>query len=157
MNSDDPALVQYRPMLHQLLTSVNANNITCFYKRYKSVFITYHSLIYDHPFSCNSHTVSFADNDSSNIIHYGNIIIFLLFNDENFALIQKYVSCEKKLSNNAELPNELHKLIDNYYPLVSLSNNFIIVPVKNIRHKCICVPIFNVFCISEIRIDHEHD
>ena len=81
----------------------------------------------------------------------------MLINDGTFALIQKYVSCDKKMSNKVELPNELHKLTDTYYPVVSLSKNFIIVPVTNIRHKCICVPIFDVFCISEIRIDYEHD
>jgi hypothetical protein len=132
------------------------NQIICFYKRYKSAFITFHSSIYDLPFNCNSHIISFIENNN-NVIQYGNVIIFLSIDDGIFAIIQKYVSCEKHMSNYVEVPSELHRSINIFFPIVSLSNNFTIVPVSNIRHKCIRVPIFDSFCVSEIRIDYEHD
>jgi alkyl hydroperoxide reductase subunit AhpC len=130
--------------------------MVCFYKRFKSSFITFHSSIYDVSFNCNSHTISFLDNNS-NLIQYGNIIIFLSTDNGNKVLIQKYISSDKQMSNYVDVPSELHHQINIFFPLVTLSNNFTIVPLRSIRHKCICVPVFDLFSISEIRVDHEHD
>ena len=151
--------MHHLPIIKQLLSATTSTDTrtVCFYKRYKSMFITYHASIYDLPFNSNSHVISFIENDKSDMIQYGNIILFLSQENEDFVFIQKYVSCKKQMSNYVELPTELHDPIDTYFPLVSLSDNFTIIPVTNIRHKCVLVHLSNSFCISEIRIDYEHD
>jgi len=91
------------------------------------------------------------------MVQYGNVILFLSIDHGIFVLIQKYVLCEKQMSSYVEVPSKLNEPINKFFPLVFLSNNFIVIPVTHIQHKCIRVPIFDVFCISEIRVDYEHD
>ncbi len=159
MNSDDPTLTPFLPLLYQLLRSINVDlsQAINFYKRYKASFITYHSSIYDRQFNCNSHVISFTENSNSSMVQYGDIILFLSVNNENFAFIQKYVLSKNKMSDYVQLPGEMCHPINIHFPMVRLSNNFIIIPVVNIHHKCIRVPVSDSFCISEIKIDYEHD
>ncbi len=122
-----------------------------FFKRYKTKFTKFHSSIYDLPFNCNSHVISFIYRDD--IIQYGKIKIFLSRNKENFVCIQKYGAYKKRMSDYVEL----HHRINIYFSIMSLSNNFTIIHMAKIRHKCILVPMSDSFCISEIRMDYEHD
>jgi len=111
--------------------------------------------IYDIPFNCNSHVVSFIGKNDT--IKYGNIIIFFSTETEKYSLIQKYSSFKEQMSDFVDLPNELHHSINIFFPIVTLTNNFSIVPLTNIRRKCVRVDMFGSFCISEIRLDYEHD
>ena len=91
------------------------------------------------------------------MVEYGNIIAFFSRNDIKYVFVQRYAYSEKQICNYVELPKELHNRINIFFPIVVLSQDFTIIPVSNIRHKCILVPIDDVFCISEIKIDYEHD
>ena len=61
------------------------------------------------------------------------------------------------MSQLVTIPPEMHKKLDELYALLTLTANFTIIPIDSIRHKCIAVPFQDVFCLSEIRIDFEHD
>lgn len=155
---DDPRFIQYRPVFLASLTLINIDYVNvCLYKRYRSAFVTYHSSIYDHELNCNSHVVSYIDNRDIAVVHYGKLIIFFSSRNQNYAFIQAYIYSQKKMSHYVELPNELHDRINLFFPMVSLGYDFIVVPITSIRHKCILTPISDTFCVSEIRIDYEHD
>ncbi|CAF3575551.1 unnamed protein product [Rotaria socialis] len=158
-NSSDLIFVQYLPTFRDSLrrTNIDYTKISTLYKRYQYSFVIFHSLIYDDAFNCNSHIISFINNVNNNMICYGSIIVFFSSNDIMYAFIQRYVDCNKQTSHYVDLPKQLHDRINIFYRIVSLSNNFIIIPVGFIRHKCIIVPISDAFCISEIKIDYEHD
>ncbi|CAF2156728.1 unnamed protein product [Rotaria magnacalcarata] len=158
-NSSDLIFVQYFSTFRDSLrrTNIDYTKISTLYKRYQYSFVIFHSLIYDDAFNCNSHIISFIDNINNNMICYGSIIVFFSSNDIMYAFIQRYVDCNKQTSHYVDLPKELHDRINTFYRIVSLSNDFIIIPVGFIRHKCIIVPISDAFCISEIKIDYEHD
>ena len=115
----------------------------------------FHSVIYDAPFNCNSHVVSFMN--KNDIVEYGNIIIFFSTKTEKYALIQQYSSANQQMSDFVDLPNELHNPINIFFPIITVSNNFSIIPLTNIRHKCVIVDMIGSFCVSEIRLDYEHD
>jgi len=95
--------------------------------------------------------------NKNDIIEYGNIIIFFSTKTEKYVLIQKYSSAKQQMSDFVDLPNELHHLINIFFPIVTLTNNFSIVLLTNIRRKFVIVDMFGSFCISEIRLDYEHD
>ena len=135
---------------HQDLKKMN------FYRRYKHQFITYHTLVYDKQFKCCSYLVSY-NNDESDRISYGKIIVFYKYNDQYFAIIQKYNLSKKKITDFLELPEGLLEKVNELYPLLELTDDYKPIPVENFRHKCISIPFQDTFCLSEIRIDFEHD
>jgi hypothetical protein len=145
--------------VNQLLRLIDSDGSAhvAFYKRFKSAFITFHSSIYDQPYNCNSHVVSYVDHSDHNQTRYGKIIVFLSTNDERFAFVEKYIPSPQRMSNYVELAHELHHRIDKHFPLLTLSNSFTLVPMSDVRHKCISIPMVDCICLSEIRIDHDHD
>lgn len=148
-------LLDYRAVITNCLQNNNHHlKDIFFYKRYKHFFITYHTTLYDKPFKCCSYIISYNRN---NTVYYGNIIIFYKYKNEYFAFVQKYHSSNKKLSDYLELPVQVIDKLNQLYPLVELSNDYEIVSAKKFRHKCISLKFENVFCLSEIRVDFEHD
>ena len=127
------------------------------YKRFKSSFITFHSAIYDHAFNCNSHIISFTDDLNIKVKQYGRIIIFFSYLNQSYVFLQKYFVEDKQISDLVELPVELCTQINLFFPIVSLSDVFTIIPVNKIQHKCILVLLLDAFCVSEIKVDYEHD
>ncbi|CAF1410547.1 unnamed protein product [Adineta ricciae] len=149
LHGNDPTVLRYLSIIQQLLpttTSVDIQTV-CFYKRYKSMFVTYHTSLYDLPFNSNSHVISFVETAESNVVQYANVILFISQNDKDLVFVQKYLSAQRQISSYVELPNELHDPINRYFPILSLSNNFGIIPVSNIRHKCIAVPVSKSFSV----------
>ncbi|CAF1623277.1 unnamed protein product [Rotaria magnacalcarata] len=111
-----------------------------FYKRYKHQFTTYHTTLYDKRFKCCSFVISYIkDKNYRSVINYANIVVFY------------------KYDNFVELPTEILQRLDGLYPLVELSNDYDIISVEAFRHKCVAIEFQDVFCISEIRVDFEHD
>ena len=85
------------------------------------------------------------------------IIAFFSRNDIQHAFVQRYVYSETQICNYVELPKELHDRINVFFPTVALSRDFTIIPVSNIRHKSNLVPIDDLLCKSQIKIDYEYD
>jgi hypothetical protein len=150
-------LLDYREVIINLI-QINNQHLKeiVFYKRYKHHFITYHTMLYDKPFKCCSYIVSY-NNNNSNVICYGTIIVFYKYGNEYFAFIQKYNLSKKQISDFLELPDGIIQRLNQLYPLMELSNEYDIISVGNFRHKCISVQFQDVFCLSEIRVDFEHD
>lgn len=153
-----PQLDDYRATIINLIETNNQNlQIITFFKRYKHRFVTYHTMLYDKPFKCCSFIISYMDDQNKNYICYGNIIVFYCFNNRYFALIQRYRTSTKRISYYADLPTEILQKLDALYPLLELSNDYDIISVGSIRHKCVAIRFKGVFCLSEIRADFEHD
>ncbi|CAF1574505.1 unnamed protein product [Rotaria magnacalcarata] len=159
INIQNEQMNDYRHTLMNLIRThgQDLDNII-FYKRYKQLFITFHTVLYDRPYKCRSYIVSYVTNsDGNDILSYGNIIIFYQYMNQFFAFIQKYYLSRKKLSHSIELPVEVCNKLDEMYPLLALSNDYDIIPVLTFRHKCIMIQFEDVYCLSELRIDFEHD
>jgi hypothetical protein len=155
LNSEQ--LIDYREVIINLIQRNDQySKEMIFYKRYKHQFITYHTMLYDKPFKCCSYIISY-NNINSTTISYGKIIIFYKYNDEYFAFIQRYHTSKKNISDFVELPVEITQRLDQLYPLLELSNDYDVISVETFRHKCISVQFQDVFCLSEIRVDFEHD
>ena len=79
-------------------------------------------------------------------------------------LIQKGIGFNVKV-NDIISPPEIDKMYrlstvrdrQRYENLMQLSNEYDIISVGNFRHKCISVQFQDGFCLSEIRVDFEHD
>lgn len=127
-----------------------------FFLRFKSLFNTYHSELYDKPFKSNSFVVSFRSRLNSNI-GYGNIQIFVKYRSSYFVLIQKYSQASTQLDSFLDLPPEIKEKLRELFPLVSLTKEFAFLPVDYLQHKCVLISFKEKFCISEFRIDFEHD
>jgi len=125
------------------------------YLRFKDKFLTYHSFLYGKRFTCVSYLISYNDNHQK--IQYGNIIIFYIFNDVWYSLIQQYHRADINISDFLEIPNELKETIDLFYPICFLSDTFIIIPVSDVVNKCVSIPFRQYRCISERRVSCEHD
>ncbi len=113
-------------------------------------------MLYDKPFKCSSYIISY-NNNNSKIISYGKIIVFYKYNDEYVAFIQRYHTSRKQNSDFVELLVEIVQRLDKLYPLLELSNDYDIISVGTFRHKCISLQFHDVFCLSEVRVDFEHD
>lgn len=155
---DSEHLIDYRDIIVHLieLNDQHSKEMT-FYKRYKHQFITYHTMMYDKPFKCCSYIISYNNNNTNGIISYGRIIVFYKYNDNYFAFIQRYHTANKKISDFVEIPVEIIQRLDQLYPLMELSDDYDMISVETFRHKCISIPFQDVFCLSEIRVDFEHD
>ena len=125
------------------------------YLRFKDKFVTYHSFLYSKRFTCISYLISYCDNYQQ--IHYGNIIVFYIFNNVYYLLIQEYHQANIKISDFLEIPDELKHIIDLFYPICLLSDTYVIIPASRIVNKCISVPFQQYQCISERRVKCEHD
>ncbi|CAF1104250.1 unnamed protein product [Didymodactylos carnosus] len=99
------------------------------YLRFKDKFVTYHSFLYGKRFTCISYLISYNDNYQQ--IQYGNIIIFYIFNDVWYSLIQQYHRADINISDFLEIPNELKEIIDLFYPICFLSDTFVIIPMSS--------------------------
>ncbi|CAF4441990.1 unnamed protein product [Rotaria sp. Silwood2] len=99
----------YRNIIGALLhTHQQDLNQIVFYTRYKKCFLTFHTVLYDKPYKCRSYIVSYInDSDDYDALNYANIIVFYKYNNDYFALIQKYHFSRKKISHYVELPVEL--------------------------------------------------
>lgn len=152
-------LVDYRERIINLI-EMNDQDLKqiIFYKRYKHQFITYHTMLYDKRFRCRSFIISYVkDNKYHNDISYANVIVFYKYNNEYFAFIQKYHASNKRISDFAELPDEIVRKLNELYPLLLLSDDYDIISVDAFRHKCIAIEFQDVLCLSEILVDFEHD
>ncbi len=94
-------------------------------------------------------------NDSS--VQYGNIILFVRKETCFYALVQQYVFGTKSITDYVDIPIALHSKANQLFPLLHISNQFRLIPVETIRHKCVNIPVDDLCCLTEIRIDYEHD
>ncbi|CAF3622836.1 unnamed protein product [Rotaria sp. Silwood1] len=149
----------YRNIIVALLRTHQQDlNQIIFYTRYKKCFLTFHTVLYDKPYKCRSYIVSYINNsDDNDALNYANIIVFYKYHNDYFALIQKYHFSRKKLSHYVELPVEICQKLDKLFPLLELSDDYDIIPVAIVRHQCVMVEFEDVCCLSELRIDSEHD
>jgi hypothetical protein len=146
-----------RPLLMDHLRQKQLAQDKCsFFLRFKSLFVTFHSTVYDDPFKCKSFVVSFCSS-AHKCLEYGNIRLFVKHESSYFVFIQRYAICPSQLNSFLDLPQQLQSKLSELFPLVSLSDHFYLLPVTCLRHKCALVPFKNQFCISEFRIDSEHD
>ena len=135
-----------------LYQDVNQINL---YLRFQNAYVTYHSLIYSEWFSCASHIISYLDNREQ--VQHANIIIFYLFDDVEYSFVQNYKRLVVKLSDYIDIPENWKEIIDSIYPICSLSDELIIIPVNKILSKCVSVHFQQYQCISERRVNYEHD
>ncbi|CAF4925855.1 unnamed protein product [Rotaria sp. Silwood1] len=149
----------YRKIIAALLcTNQQDINQIIFYTRYKKCFLTFHTIIYDKPYKCRSYIISYINNsDDYDALNYANIIVFYKYHNDYFALIQKYHFSREKLSHYVELPVEICQKLDKLFPLLERSEDYDIIPVAMIRHQCVMVEFEDVCCLSELRVDSEHD
>ena len=74
-----------------------------------------------------------------------------------YALVRKYILGSKLITDYVDIPRLLHPKANQLFPLMQISDEYLIIPVELIRHKCVSVPIEDMCCLTEIRIDYEHD
>ncbi|CAF3472495.1 unnamed protein product [Rotaria socialis] len=153
----DNRLDPYRTMLDQQIVLNAANLNSCnFYLRLKSLFVIYHTTIYSQPFKCKSYIISYIDSISK-LVHYGNIILFMKEGSRLFAFVQKYTLNSTLITDYLDIPSSLHSQANKLFPILRLTSTFVLIPVDSIRHKCVNIPFKDYCCLSEVRIDYEHD
>ncbi|CAF3413761.1 unnamed protein product [Rotaria socialis] len=153
----DGRLSSYQAALSGQLASYKFDVYSCsFYLRFKHFFVTYHTIIYDQSFKCQSYIVSFSDS-THDFIQYGNSIVFVKSNSHFFVLVQKYKLSKKSITDYVDIPASLHSKINQLFPLLQLSDEFLLIPIEMIRHKCVSIAFDGMYCLSELRIDYEHD
>ncbi|CAF1368149.1 unnamed protein product [Didymodactylos carnosus] len=145
----------FRQVLVNLLVNKQQQQKIKLFKRYKKFFITYHSILYDQRFSCASYIISFESDQQKT--DYGNVILFLSYHEQYFVFVQLYERTKKLLSQYVTIPDEINNTLNDLYPLVRLTNNYSVISVDKIKHKCIRTQFEDAFCISEDRVDFEHD
>ena len=123
--------------------------------RYKDVFVTYHTVLYDAPYNCCSYIVSY--NSKNTHTEYGQVIVFFKYHEDYYAFIRKYESTKTNTSDHLSIPKELNEKLNELFPLRILSESYTFIPVVDICHKCIQVECREHVFLSEIRIDYEHD
>lgn len=156
ININNPIFDEYRHHFLNLLRIFNQNeNDVVLFLRFKDTFITYHSILYDLPFTCNSYVVSYESPDSS--IKYGQIIVFVQHQNEFYAFIREYTSTARNTSDYVSIPQQLKPKLDEVFPIRRLSASFTFIPVAKICHKCIEIKYDDHAFLSEIRVDYEHD
>ena len=101
------------------------------------------------------HIVSYLDNREQ--VQYANIIISYLFDGVEYSFVHNYKRLVVKLSDYIDIPEKWKETIDPIYPICSLSNECIIIPVNIILSKCVSVHFQQHQCISERRVNYEHD
>lgn len=91
------------------------------------------------------------------MVQYGNIHLFIKYQSSHFVLIQRYTRSPSQLDSFLDIPSQLNSKLHELFPIVYLSDEFSFIPVDCLRHKCVLVLFKDKFCISECRIDFEHD
>ncbi|CAF2017072.1 unnamed protein product [Rotaria magnacalcarata] len=88
---------QYRHEFLNILHDYNGNkNDIILFLRYKDIFVTYHSRLYDLRFNCSSCIVSYKTAESS--IEYGQTIVFFQHNTDYYGFVQKYTDTKKRIN-----------------------------------------------------------
>lgn len=153
---DSSLLDKHRVNLQSALNRLNidVDDITLFL-RFKDTVVTYHSLLYDLPFTCQSHIISYSSPTS--VIEYGGVIIFVECNEQHYAFVQKYESNNTSISDHLSVPDEIKRKMNDMFPIRILTQSFVLTSVRNIRHKCVKVESQNMTFLSEIRAGYEHD
>ena len=123
--------------------------------RFKDVFSTYHSLIYDRRFTCSSHVISYHDDNRQT--QHGRVVLFYYCDDVNYSFIQKYDAAPIKLSNFLDIPEVWKETMDSFYPVCQIVDQFTIIRTADIVSKCISVPFQQYQCITDRRVQYEHD
>ncbi|CAF4830052.1 unnamed protein product, partial [Rotaria socialis] len=86
INIQNEQMNDYRHTLMNIIRThgQDVDNIS-FYKRYKQLFITFHTVLYDQRYKCRSYIISYVTNrDVKDTLSYGNII-----SDNTFAIKKK--------------------------------------------------------------------
>ncbi|CAF3003505.1 unnamed protein product [Rotaria sp. Silwood2] len=148
---------KYRSLLLNNLRAIGHDDKqVVLFLRYKDMFNTYHSVLYDRPFKCASFIVSYkTPNIDSNL--YGNIVLFYQLKDQFFAFIQQYKKSNTTIFDFLDLPEAISHSLNENFPLLHLSDSYGIIPAGWIQHKCVSVSFHDSFCLSEFRVDFEHD
>ncbi|CAF3329002.1 unnamed protein product [Rotaria socialis] len=158
INLQNECISDYRDHLVYLIQVYDQDlKQIAFFRRFKQSFNTFHTLIYDKPYRCRSYIISYSIKGDDPVIQYGNIILFYKYNNNYFAFIQKYRCSRKQLSQFVELPIEICNKLNEMYPLLELTNEYDIIRADVIRHKCVMVNFQDVYCLSELKMDFEHD
>ena len=157
IQSTSNRLDQFRDVLMENLRLVGHDESKVnLFLRYKHHFITYHSFLYDRPFTCASYIVSYKLTDTT-VLGYGNIIVFYQYEGTFFALVQKYEKSSRSIFDFLDLPQALSIPMNENFPLFHLSNLFVVIPVSSIQHKCVSISFHGCVCLSQFRVDFEHD
>lgn len=125
------------------------------YLRFQDAFSTYHSSTYSKRFSCVSYIISYLDNNQQ--VQYANVIIFYLFKNVQYSFLQKYKQVTVQISDHIDIPEKWKEKLDSLYPICSLSDDVVVIPVNKIISKCISVQFRQYQCITEQRVNYEHD
>ena len=166
IDENNPAVNEFQvPLLYLLNRHGHLQERVALFKRYKQTFVTYHSYVYDKGIRCASHIVSYSTNgkDDERQVAYGDCIVFYRHESDYFVLLRKYspVSSGERFSTFVDLPDaenrKIHDALDRTFSMQTQSDSFIVIPVGWIRHKCVSVAVRSFVCLSEIRVDFEHD
>lgn len=164
--ADHSLLVEFRPNLIEYMDIYHHSfDKAQFFKRYQRFYVTFHSLAYDKAIRCVSYIVSYSstENDSTEEIQYGDCVLFYSHESSHFAFVRRYRALpdDQQLSSFVDLPrcdnNRIQRALDRTFSMLIPSNTFDIIPVKWIQHKCVSVPVRSCLCLTEIRVDFEHD
>lgn len=150
------ALHAYRKILYEQL-GIFKHNVqqVHIYLRLKHKYIEYHSFLYDNRFSSISYLISYRNQNHQ--IQYGKIILFYVYENEYYVLIQQYCTANIKISDGLMIPDEFKSTLDLFYTICRLSSDFAVIQVGDIVNKCVLVPFLEYICISERRLSYEHD
>ena len=141
-------------MNHIYLSNQNPNDVTL-YLRYKNSISTYHTILYDRPYSCMSYIISYEAVDNS--VQYGQIVVFFQVKEDYYVFIRQYISTNKSASDVLSIPARFRNKLNEIFPIRTLSNSYTIISVNAIRFKCIQVESVDGLFLSEMRVDYEHD
>ena len=151
-----PRLDSYRHELIENIHRLGENECdSLFFLRYKRPFITFHSLIYDCLFKCASYLVSYDSIGGSTL--FGDVIIFAKLESRFYALIQRYDFADVNVSAFVDIPDVYRMKLNQMFPLVRLSNQYVMIPVVSLLRKCVRVHLPGHMCLSEVNVDFEHD
>ncbi|CAF2858635.1 unnamed protein product [Rotaria sp. Silwood2] len=71
----------------------------------------------------------------SKVVHYGNIVVFVKKGLHLFALLQKYTLSTRFITDYVDIPLSLQSNANELFPLLQLSDVFLLIPVETIIHK----------------------
>jgi hypothetical protein len=147
----------YQSFLTEQCLAYGIESCSCsLFLRFKDRFVTYHTTIYDKPFKCRSFIVSFS-HPTGFPMQYGDIVVFVRHAASVYALVQAYSHGPKSITDFVDIPSALQSKAKELFPLLKLSDRFLLIPIETIRHKCVSVSVDDSFCLTDIRVDYEHD
>ena len=62
-------------------------------------------------------------------MRYGNIIIIVRRETHFYALVQQYVQGSKSITDYVDIPSTLHAKANQLFPLLKLTDEFLLIPV----------------------------